>query len=111
MASACGKTCDGTCGWCRLTAERDALKAEVARLQNEVASRNKRAIEGDEAAKALEAVHKHYEGIEADNKRLREALERYASHRGNCGIYLEANRCTCGLDDALGQIGEKEEHK
>jgi len=29
MASACGTTCDGTCGWCRLTAERDALKAKV----------------------------------------------------------------------------------
>jgi len=26
MVSACGKTCDGKCGWCRLTAERDALK-------------------------------------------------------------------------------------
>jgi len=33
MASACGTTCDGTCGWCRLTAERDALRAEVARLR------------------------------------------------------------------------------
>lgn len=55
-------------------AELRRLHAEKERLAGEVANRNRRALEGDEAVTALENVHAYYEKLERINAQLLEAL-------------------------------------
>lgn len=56
-------------------AELRRLHEENERLAGEVANRNRRALEGDEAVAALENVHAYYEKLERINAQLLEALE------------------------------------
>ena len=51
------------------------LHAENERLAAEVANRNRRALDGDEAVSALANVHAYYEGLEAQRDALLEALK------------------------------------
>ena len=57
----------------RLSKELLRLRAENERLVAEVANRNRRALEGDEAVTALANVHKHYEN---EVRVLTETLQR-----------------------------------
>ena len=56
-------------------AELRRLHAENERLAAEVANRNRRALDGDEAVSALANVHAYYEGLEAQRDALLEALK------------------------------------
>lgn len=59
-------------------AELRRLHAENERLTAEVANRNKRALDGDEAVAALDNVHAHYEGLEAQRDELLAAMRTIA---------------------------------
>lgn len=56
-------------------AELRRLHAENERLAAEVANRNRRALDGDEAVSALANVHAYYEKLEAQRDALLEALK------------------------------------
>ena len=58
-------------------AELRRLHAENERLAAEVANRNRRALDGDEAVSALANVHAYYEGLEAQRDALLEACMAY----------------------------------
>ena len=61
-------------------AELRRLHAENERLAAEVANRNRRALDGDEAVSALANVHAYYEGLEAQRDALLEALRTLLSY-------------------------------
>lgn len=60
-----------------------------------------------------ESFRQYAKAAEAENKLLREALEKYGRHRGNCNVnFIEPESgghfykdCTCGLKEALTQKG------
>jgi hypothetical protein len=56
--------------------EIDALRAEVERLQGEVANRNQRALDGDKAQKAFDTLFQEHE-------RLRAAVQEAVTHSYN----------------------------
>lgn len=58
----------------RAAAKLRRLHKENERLAGEVANRNRRALEGDEAVTALENVHAYYEKLERVNAQLLKAL-------------------------------------
>ena len=58
-------------------AELRRLHAKNERLAAEVANRNRRALDGDEAVSALANVHAYYEGLEAQRDALLEACMAY----------------------------------
>ena len=103
-------------GKVQLTAERDALKAEVERWKSEARGswdRNQALIAEVERLKGAryraDMAEQRAEAAEADNARLRAALRRYGGHLGTCEIVLaECNGipCTCGLVAALSDGGE-----
>lgn len=62
----------GMCG--EAAAELRRLHEECQRLTGEVANRNRRALEGNEAVAALDRVHSHYEGQQARIAALENAL-------------------------------------
>ena len=59
----------------QVDAELRRLHAENERLATEVANRNRRALDGDEAVFALANVHAYYEKLEAQRDALLEALK------------------------------------
>jgi hypothetical protein len=59
-----------------LAVELRRLHEENGRLAGEVANRNRRALDGDEAVAALSNVHAYYEKLERINAQLLEALKR-----------------------------------
>lgn len=63
-------------------AELRRLHAENERLVAEVANRNRRALDGDEAVTALANVHAYYEGLEAQCNALLEALRALVQNEG-----------------------------
>ena len=65
----------------KVAATIDALVQENLRLAGEVASRNRRALEGDEATKALDKAHDYYE---AKLSALRAEAEQYLSDWKAC---------------------------
>jgi len=72
--------------WTGLTDEEIAelrrLHEENERLAGEVANRNRRALDGDEAVAALSNVHAYYEKLERVNAQLVAALNAMLTHMG-----------------------------
>jgi hypothetical protein len=73
-------------------AELRRLHAENERLAAEVANRNRRALDGDEAVSALANVHAYYEGLEAQRDALLEALK-------STGLFLHHCWCDVQMND------------
>ena len=63
-------------------AELRRLHAENERLAAEVANRNRRALDGDEAVSALANVHAYYEKLEAQRDVLLQALKALVQNEG-----------------------------
>jgi len=73
----------------------DELEAKNKQLKAELASANDSVNHSDEVIEDLIAKN---ERLEADNKRLREALEKYGRHIPNCHYARDVHdKCTCGL--------------
>lgn len=89
---ACGTTCDGTCGWCRLTAERDALKV---RLDHEQANAEQYAHISEQEKDALKA---EVEKSSRDWNAVREAHDRRASEIND--LKTEVARLNSRLEEA-----------
>ena len=68
-------------------AELRRLHAENERLAAEVANRNRRALDGDEAVSALANVHAYYEKLEAQRDALLEALRKIGQYTGEGPTY------------------------
>ena len=87
-----------------LTASNKALELKCADLAGDldaecrVSQRLLKAVE--RLTEVKNAFRRDATKVEVDNKRLREALEKYGKHQGLCRIDAR-NPCNCGLKQAL----------
>lgn len=71
------------------------LEAEVKRLQGEVHDRNKRALEGDKSAKALDDLYEAHESLRVENDSLKRSIKNHG--RGEWCYNNECMICTSVL--------------
>lgn len=90
---ACGTTCDGTCGWCRLTAERDALKDQMQQCKNSVA----------ETMILFPNVREYVAQLEVERDKLQEELQRVVCKL--LGGTLHVASCSANPDTEVGCDG------
>lgn len=89
----------------KAAAELRRLHAENERLAAEVANRNRRALDGDEAVSALANVHAYYEGLEAQRDALLQALK-LARESGCATVYANEDD-ECGERGCCGVVSYK----
>jgi len=90
--------------------EKDALAAEVERLCGEVASRNQRALDGDEATAAFNAEYDRAEReriAKESAERQRDvavgAFNKYGQHKASCAA-LHGELCICLYLEAIKEV-------
>jgi hypothetical protein len=115
MASACGTTCDGTCGWCRLTSERDALKAEVVRVaaklhdgtlhESTCSANHDKEVGGDTCSctlgRRLKAMKAEVARLKADDAATRGYMDRHEQETGQLKSVIDR------LNGILAQVTDR----